>query len=146
MREMRFSDLHAVDTIEQSVQTDPWSESQFRDSMTAGHICLVEENAKDVRGYAILMPAVDTADILTIAVAPGYQRQGMGGQLLTSMLEWARTHNMRRIFLEVRESNLPAIALYHANDFRKIGVRRGYYRTSLGREDALIMCRELVFH
>ncbi|MDD3884703.1 MAG: ribosomal protein S18-alanine N-acetyltransferase [Gallionella sp.] len=143
---MRFSDLHTVEAIEQAVQADPWNESQFRDSMTAGHICLVEETVEGVRGYAVLMPAVDTADILTIAVAPGYQRQGMGGQLLAAMLEWARSHNMRRIFLEVREGNLPAIALYNANGFRKIGVRRGYYRASLGREDALIMCRELVFH
>lgn len=146
MREMKYSDLPSVEVIEQSAQANPWSELQFRESITAGHLCLVEEVEGDVCGYAVLMPAVDNADLLTIAVAPGQQRKGIGGRLLDALFDWGRTHGMLRIFLEVRRSNESAIALYKAKGFVQAGVRWNYYRNAQGREDALIMCRELIFH
>jgi ribosomal-protein-alanine acetyltransferase len=143
MREMTLTDLEAVAAIEQAVQAHPWKLSQFADSIAAGHVCLVDEADGGIRGYAVLMPALETADVLTIAVAPGHQRQGLGRSLLSAMRDWGRSHGVQRIFLEVRESNAPAIALYRSSGFRQIARRGGYYRTAEGTEDAFVMCHEL---
>jgi ribosomal-protein-alanine acetyltransferase len=143
MREMTLADLEAVAAIEQAVQAHPWKISQFADSIAAGHLCLVDEAAGGICGYAVLMPALETADVLTIAVAPGHQRQGVARRLLSTMRDWSRTHGVQRIFLEVRESNAPALALYLSSGFRQIARRGGYYRTAEGTEDALLMCIEL---
>jgi len=144
MREMTLTDLDAVAAIEQAVQAHPWKIGQFADSIAAGHVCLIDETGGVIRGYAVLMPALETADVLTIAVAPGHRRQGLGRSLLSAMIDWGRRHGVQRIFLEVREGNAPAIALYRSSGFRQIARRGGYYRTAEGTEDAFVMCHELV--
>jgi ribosomal-protein-alanine N-acetyltransferase len=77
--------------------------------------------------------------LLNIGVAAAHQRKGMGGAILSAMLEAASARQMPRVFLEVRASNLAAIALYRRAGFLEIGVRRDYYRDANGSEDALVM-------
>jgi len=89
-----------------------------------------------------MMPVVDEAELLTIGVAAAQQRKG-----------WARDtgrdaqcgaeKNMRRVLLEVRTSNIAAIALYRSVGFCEIGVRRAYYKNANGSEDAITMACEL---
>lgn len=143
MREMTEADLDAVLAIERSVQAYPWSRGQFADSLNAGHWCHVDEGDGELRGYAIMMPAVDETELLTIGVAATQQRQGLGRKMLQEMLALARARNMRRMFLEVRPSNGAAVALYRSAGFAEVGLRRGYYRDASGSEDALVMAREL---
>lgn len=143
MREMTSSDLDAVLAIEQSVQRYPWTRGQFADSLDAGHWCRVDEESGVMRGYAILMPALDEAELLTIGVAASQQRKGLGRAMLDEMLELARAKRMRRVLLEVRPSNAVAVALYRSAGFAEVGLRRGYYRDASGSEDALVMACEL---
>lgn len=143
MREMTPADLDAVLAIEQSVQRYPWTRGQFAGSLDAGHWCHVDEEGGELRGYAILMPAVDEAEVLTIGVAASQQRKGLGRAMLRGMLELARARNMRRVFLEVRPSNTSAVALYRSAGFSEVGLRRGYYRDASGSEDALVMACDL---
>ena len=76
----------------------------------------------------------------TIAVAPATQRAGLGTRLLTTLLTEAETRGCRRVDLEVRADNTPAIALYERHGFTRIGVRRRYYQPS--GTDAIVMRRD----
>jgi ribosomal-protein-alanine N-acetyltransferase len=94
-------------------------------------------------GYAVLMWAVDEAELLDIAIAAQNQRHGWGHKLLEEMMVLARRNAMRRVVLEVRASNAAAIGLYKSMGFTDIGLRRDYYPAENGREDAILMEREL---
>lgn len=144
MRAMTRDDVDEVFAIEQAVQRFPWTRGNFADALNSGYLCRVEETAEGgIRGYAILMPAADEAELLTIGVAQAEQRKGLGRAMLDRMLEAARGMNMRRVFLEVRPSNTAAIALYRSTGFNEIGLRRGYYQNVNGSEDALVMACDL---
>jgi ribosomal-protein-alanine N-acetyltransferase len=143
MRGMTGADLDAVAAIEQAVQPYPWTRGNFSDSLANGYLCRVDEAEGEVRGYAILMPLIDEAELLTIGVAAAQQRKGLGRALLNGMLELAHKAKMKRVFLEVRPSNAAAIALYRSAGFIEVGVRRGYYQNANGIEDALVMACDL---
>jgi ribosomal-protein-alanine N-acetyltransferase len=139
MRAMTQADVDAVLDIEQAVQAYPWTRGNFTDVLTHGYVCRVDEQGGEIRGYAVLMPVLEEAELLNIGVASGQQRKGLGRAMLTEMLDLAREKNMRRVFLEVRPSNVAAIALYRSAGFGEIAVRRGYYQNAGGSEDALVM-------
>lgn len=139
MRLMTAKDVDAVLTLEQSVQVYPWTRGNFCDALSSGYLCYVEECAQDLCGYAVLMPGVDEAELLTIGVAVDHQRKGLGQAMLSVMLAAAHAKQLSRVFLEVRASNLPAIALYRRAGFLDIGMRRAYYHNAGGSEDALVM-------
>lgn len=145
MRAMTQADVDAVLAIEQAVQRFPWTRGNFADALNSGYLCRVDETAEGgIRGYAILMPAADEAELLTIGVAQAEQRKGLGRAMLAEMLDIARTKQLRRVFLEVRPSNTAAIAMYRSAGFGEIGVRHGYYQNANGSEDALVMACELM--
>jgi ribosomal-protein-alanine N-acetyltransferase len=149
---MTAADVDAVLGIEQAVQGYPWSRGNFTDALDSGYLCCVDdvaliaghrEEGVEIRGYAILMPMVDEAELLAIGVAGGRQRQGLGRMILGNMLEAARNRNMRCVYLEVRVSNEAAIALYRSAGFLKVGERQGYYQNVDGCENALTMACNL---
>jgi ribosomal-protein-alanine N-acetyltransferase len=143
LREMTEADLGAVLHIEREVHAHPWTLGNFSDALRSGYQCKVFESAGVVMGYAVMMLAVDEAELLDIAIDKGHQRKGVGRKLLEAMLSLARHENMRRMVLEVRASNQPAIALYRASGFEQIGLRRDYYSAANGREDAILMGKGL---
>jgi len=77
-------------------------------------------------------------------VAAAQQRKGLGRAMLSEMLNVAHARQLHRVFLEVRSSNVAAIALYHSASFSEIGVRCGYYQNSNGSEDAITMACDLM--
>ncbi|MDO8810907.1 MAG: ribosomal protein S18-alanine N-acetyltransferase [Gallionella sp.] len=144
MRAMTRADVDAVLAIEQAVQRFPWTRGNFTDALDSGYLCRVDEAENGgIRGYAILMPAADEAELLNIGVAAAQQRKGLGRAILAEMLDVARARQLRRVFLEVRPSNAAAIALYRSAGFGETGVRRDYYRNEDGSEDAVTMACEL---
>jgi len=145
LRAMTQDDVDTVLAIEQTVQRFPWTRGNFADALNSGYLCCVDETESGgIRGYAILMPAADEAELLNIGVAAAQQRKGLGRAMLAEMLNVAHDRNMKRVFLEVRSSNAAAIALYRSAGFSEIGVRRGYYQNANGSEDALVMACELM--
>ncbi len=97
-------------------------------------------NWNEMLGYAVLMPAVDEAHLLNISIAAEHQRRGLGATLLHEIMNIARSLNMRRVILEVRPSNLAALALYRKAGFGELAMRRSYYpAVNNGREDAMVM-------
>ncbi len=89
-------------------------------------------------GYSL---AADQADVIDVAVAPSFRRQGIARLLMQSVLADASDRGAEAIFLEVRESNAGAIALYTALAFTACGVRKNYYANP--RENAVLMTRSL---
>lgn len=143
MRSMTLADVDAVLSIELAVQAYPWTRGNFIDALNSGYQCRVEDAEGEIRGYAILMPALDEAELLNIGVVATQQRKGLGRRMLNEMLQTARAMNLRRVFLEVRPSNVAAVALYRCAGFSETGVRRGYYQNANGSEDALVMACDL---
>jgi len=144
LRAMREVDLPAVMAIEQRAYAFPWTQGVFRDCLLANHPAwvLVEDGA--IIGYAVLSVAADEAHILNLCTAPEMQGRGHGRRLLRALMQLARGRGAHRVFLEVRPSNGPAIALYHDEGFNEIGRRPRYYPAREGREDALVMALELL--
>ena len=143
MRAMTQDDVDTVLAIEQAVQRFPWTRGNFADALNSGYVCSVDDEGGGIRGYAILMPAADEAELLNIGVAQAEQRKGLGRAMLSEMLNLARAKQLRRVFLEVRSSNAAAISLYRSAGFNEIGIRRDYYQNTNGSEDALVMACEL---
>lgn len=139
LRDMTEADFDAVLRIEREVHGHPWTLGNFSDALRSGYACKVLVIEGEIVGYAVMMLAVDEAELLDIAIDKAHQRKGIGRKLLEAMLSLARHENMRRMVLEVRASNQAAIALYRASGFEQIGLRRDYYPATNGREDAILM-------
>lgn len=136
---MHLNDLASVMDIEPTIYSHPWTIGNFRDALNAGYSAWVVLMDQVIVAYALLMIAVDEAQLLNISVKKSLQKQGIGRFLLDHMLHVAKQHGALNIFLEVRVSNHAAIALYEQMGFCEMSLRRGYYPAKDGREDALLM-------
>ncbi|HXZ95763.1 MAG TPA: ribosomal protein S18-alanine N-acetyltransferase [Burkholderiales bacterium] len=139
LRPMQVTDIDAIMRIERKIYPHPWTRGNFRDSLNAGYSCWIYRLAQSIIGYAVMMVAGDEAHLLNLSIAADWQRQGWGRKLLQLMLELARQHSARVMFLEVRPSNVAALALYEGFGFRRIAMRRGYYPAGPAREDAIVL-------
>ncbi|MFZ5432199.1 MAG: ribosomal protein S18-alanine N-acetyltransferase [Calditrichota bacterium] len=138
---MSSDHLAAVADIETSVFPDPWSAASFLEAMSFSDKCWVAVAGNRVAGYLVTQWVMDEIHILNIAVAKDMQRRGIARQLLEMLLDSGKRCGIAEIFLEVRKSNHPAQALYHAFGFTALTTRKRYYRDG---EDALIMHCPLV--
>lgn len=143
LRPMRVDDLESVLDIELRAYPFPWTRGIFHDCLRAGYPAWVLEQNHAVIGYGMLNIGADEAHVLNVCTAPEVQGQGHGRRLLRSLLKAARNRGAQRVFLEVRPSNTIAIALYDSEGFNEIGRRPRYYPAKGGREDALVMAKEL---
>ena len=91
------------------------------------------------KGFILISDLQECAEILTFAVLPEYQKQGIGTILMQEMLSWAKQHNKERIFLEVAADNTSALSLYKKMGFVETGKRPAYYKRGCHRIDALCM-------
>ena len=99
---------------------------------------LVAEAAEErIVGYIVALDAADEGEILNLAVSPATRRTGLGRALVHEMLEALSDRGVRQVYLEVRESNAPARALYAAHGFKEAGRRKQYYRRPV--EDAIVL-------
>jgi len=136
---MQLTMLDEVVRIEQENMAFPWTAGNFRDSMQAGHQCLVLLQHGVVIGFAVLMMVLDEAHLLNIGVDKRYQGNGLGKRLLLQVMHIARDLGGLNLFLEVRPSNHVALGMYEGLGFNEMGVRPGYYPAKQGREDAVLM-------
>ncbi|MBT88657.1 MAG: ribosomal-protein-alanine N-acetyltransferase [Candidatus Marinimicrobia bacterium] len=135
-----LNDVDAISAIEKRVFRHPWSKNQIVQE-------LEQENSKKVFAefeermisYIMIRVVNNEAQILNIAVDLPYQHRGYGKKLLQYTLSELGTET--DVFLEVRESNLPAIKLYSEFNFEEIGVREHYYSDG---EDAIIMHKKTI--
>lgn len=144
IRRARREDVDAVAAMERRAFSDPWSANSFRALFgnPIVHFAVAEETlTKRVVGYVIAWFAADEAEIANLAVADDARRSGVGARLLDNALAVATERRCRVVFLEVRDSNAAARALYASRRFDVVGRRSRYYRKPV--EDALILKRDL---
>jgi ribosomal-protein-alanine N-acetyltransferase len=118
----------------------PWPESSFRYEVTenrASRCFVAETEDKKVVAMVVSWIVVDELHIATIATHPDFRRQGVGSQILTAALEDGRKAGVRQAFLEVRERNEAAQAMYRKFGFEVTGRRPRYYKDN--GEDAILM-------
>ncbi len=130
--------------IERASFPTPWSRSLFVEEIGRGFsdaIVAVEEPGESVTGYAVCWTVGGESHLLNIAVRPDSRNRGIGRSLLEECIRRGARAGGRRIYLEVRPGNQPALSLYRRYGFRFIGIRKGYY-TDTG-EDAIVLSREL---
>jgi len=144
LRAIREADLDAVMAIERRAYPFPWTRGIFHDCLLAGYPALLALEGETPVGYGVMSIAADEAHLLNLCTAPERQSRGLGRYLLRALLRMARDRGAQRIFLEVRPSNPPALALYHSEGFNEIGRRPRYYPAHNGREDAIVMAMELL--
>lgn len=137
------ADLDAVVEAERRIHPFPWTRGNFSDSLAAGHEAWLALEDGRMVGYAVTMPVPDETHLLNISVLPERQRGGIGAALLSMLFDQGREQGAGRMLLEVRAGNLAALAFYRRHGFVEIGRRRGYYPAHEGREDAIVMAREL---
>ncbi len=139
IRAMHPTDLDRIILIEREIFLFPWSPGNFSDSIDAGYLCQVMEQADTIVGYGIMMMSPDEAHILTLGISANWQKKGLGKKLLQHLIQSASNMNAKSILLDVRESNLGAAQLYQQMGFQQIATRKGYYPAMCGREDARVM-------
>jgi ribosomal-protein-alanine N-acetyltransferase len=122
-----------------------WGEAEF-ESMLAERNTLSHRLrlGRKTIGFAVSRMAADEAEILSIAVAPGYRGRGLSRELLLTHLGHLAGRGVRAIFLEVEENNQPARRLYERTGFTVVGRRERYYGQDGGEQlNALLMRRDL---
>jgi [ribosomal protein S18]-alanine N-acetyltransferase len=143
MRPMREVDLTEVLVVERLAYEYPWTLSIFWDCLRIGYQCYVYQVPTGFIGHGVMSVAVGECHLLNICIHPDYQRRGLGRSMVETLLTLARGRKARMALLEVRVSNTAAYRLYTGLGFDEIGVRKNYYPVRTGREDAIILAREL---
>jgi len=144
LRPMTGHDLTAVLEVEKKSYEFPWTLPIFRDCLRVGCHCFVFESPQDgIIGHGIMSVAVGECHILNVCIHPDYQRQGLGETMVSYLMDFARQKKARVALLEVRVSNQAAYQLYVKLGFDEVGLRKSYYPARLGREDAIILARDL---
>ncbi|MBC7982739.1 MAG: ribosomal protein S18-alanine N-acetyltransferase [Candidatus Obscuribacterales bacterium] len=137
-RAMSYADLPTVIDVEQTSYPFPWAEGVFRDCIRVGYFCRVLELRGELVGYALMSMGAGEAHLLNVCVRMDCREQGLGRYLVLMLIDHARSASVGEMFLEVRPSNPSAIHLYKMLGFEHVGVRKGYYQASPGREDAWV--------
>ena len=134
--------LEAVQRLEESCFAEPWSLDMLKEELRApAGLALVAEKDGQICAYALLLCVSGQAELLRIATDGACRRQGVGRRLLRACMERLEQRGCRELFVEVRESNAAARALYESEGFEQVGRRPRYY--VLPCEDALILRRAL---
>ena len=142
IRTMESKDVQAIAELEKVCFSDPWSENSIASELNSRlSYWLVAEVGGNVVGYIGSQSVLDAADMMNLAVAPEFRRQGIGESLVNALVAYLQQKGIIALLLEVRASNDPAIALYERLGFEQVGRRPNYYHHP--KEDALIMRKEL---
>lgn len=142
-RPMQEFDLPLVGMLENQSQPYPWPRWFFRKQLRSGAACWVVEQQDEILGFGIMVMVKHWAHIMNMCVAPEYRRRGLGRRIMLHLLTMARQKHATHAWLEVRPTNRPAVLLYRKLGFRLKQIRKGYYLSRRGRQNALVMVRKL---
>ncbi len=139
IRDAVASDLQQIALLERQLFSVPWSLAQLQNGLRVNYWIWVAMQQDRLAGYLVASHGGGVADLLTLGVAGFYQRRGLGQQLLHRLFEQLARDQADALFLEVRESNAAAVALYRKCGFEPVAIRKGYYRDGVEPEDAIVM-------
>lgn len=138
-RKATTKDVSEISLNESTSHVSPWTPPLIEESLTGSHLVWVMEIRQQVIGHIVILPVLEQWELLNIVVVPKFQSQGIGREAMNFIFQQAQLNQIKTIFLEVRRSNRTARELYLSCDFEEVGVRKNYYRSEVGREDAIIM-------
>ena len=137
---MGLADMDSIHQLECLCHSHPWSKKLFISNFGKRYFNHVILDDNKVSGYFVASSVAGEVTLMNIVIAPDKQGQGLGCQLLQFLIELSREKEEQEIWLEVRASNISALALYEKLDFVEVDRRKDYYPCENGREDAVIMC------
>lgn len=129
--------------IERLCHSFPWSEKVMLSCFSERYINIQLKREEQTVGFYVAEFVAADMTLMDICVAPVFQGKGYGKILINHLIDLSREKHAESIFLEVRESNTSAIALYETVGFQKIDLRKNYYPTADGKEGAIVMKMEL---
>ncbi len=136
------SHIDGLENVENACFSEPWSRKSLEELLTCEYaVYFVAECDGEVSGYAGMYVSYDNGSINNVGVLPEYRRCGIAAGLLSALIEHSKHNGITLLCLEVRQSNSPAIALYEKFGFKKVAVRKNYYKKPT--EDALLYNLEL---
>jgi [ribosomal protein S18]-alanine N-acetyltransferase len=138
---MTARDLDAVLVIEASCYAFPWTRGNFIDALAAGYPAeVLPAPCGGLIGYFVALAGAGEMHLLNLSVAPEHQHRGHARALLDRLEALCRALAAGSLWLEVRESNHRARAVYRRRGFAEVGLRRDYYPAAHGqREHAVLM-------
>ena len=140
IRRAKPDDAPDIAKAEAEIFPDPWGERDiFSYICTEGGMCYSALVDGKVVAYIIGRVIPPEGEIYRIATVPAFRKRGIAYRLLDYAAKTERGRGLECLFLEVRESNVPARNLYRAYGFREMGRRKNYY--SLPTEDAILYVR-----
>lgn len=143
LRRADLADLEAAYALDVASFEFPWSKDDFKAALLARTPFIVMELKGRIVGQCVYRTVLDEGEILTFCIHPDCQGKGYGAELLEYVLALAALAGVREVFLEVRVGNARARRLYAKAGFEEIAIRKDYYMTRTGREDAVVMKRIL---
>lgn len=142
VREISAEDILAVADLEREIFPDPWSVSALWETFSQNHTVMLGVWEKNhMAGYVIAYYVLDEGEIARIAISQIYRRQGAAGQLMCALEDFCSANGIRKLMLEVRESNVAARTFYRKWGFKEDGIRRNYYEDP--QEDGILMSKRL---
>ncbi|MGH1461663.1 MAG: ribosomal protein S18-alanine N-acetyltransferase [Neptuniibacter sp.] len=142
IRPLSQDDLPELLKLEAACFSSCWSEAQLSRSINHARYCSFGIYKHRLIGFALFSTLLDEAELQQIAIDPAVQREGQAFKLLTAAIEALQQQGIARIVLELRASNLAALALYRKLGFTQDSIRKAYYPAEAnqgGREDAILM-------
>lgn len=140
---LQIDDFAEAYALELAAHAFSWSESVFRHGLQNAYRRFGQWQGGSLIAMAFFQCIEPEVELLNIAVSPVHQGRGIGRALLETVLAQFEAQHYQRCFLEVRASNIAAIALYERLGFNQIGMRANYYPAKQGREDAYLYALEL---
>lgn len=143
IRPMKFEDIDVVDEINKASFSNPWSRESFERELSSNRVAhyFVAIHEDRIIGFVGIWIIFQEAQITTIAVHPDFRGKKVGEKLLDFVIDYCLKNHVKNIILEVRVSNTIAQNLYYKKGFKKVGLRKWYYKDG---EDALVMVKKLV--
>ena len=142
IQKMNAAHVPQIAQLEKLCFSDPWSENSIASELNSRlSDWLVVTEGEQVVAYVGSQTVIDSSDMMNIAVHPDFRRRGIAEMLVAALEEQLRQRGSKMLLLEVRDSNVPAIALYEKLGFHQAGLRKNYYRNP--KEDARILRKEL---
>lgn len=138
VRTLKIEDAAAVAEMEHQTYSDAWSEKGVMETIeNPNTFCLAAEKSGKIVGYLLVYSAVDEAEIARITTIKEVRRQGVASALFEALEQHCKENSLKKILLDVRESNAAARAFYEKCGFTVDGIRPGFYDDP--KEDAVLM-------
>lgn len=140
IRHAQFADADRIYDLEVNNFSSPWSLDNLKkelETQNNDHLYYVVENDNDVIAFIGIWILYDEAHIMSIVVDKAFKKKGIATKLLSEILKNFDNKIIKKMLLEVRNSNLPAIKLYEKLEFKQLYIRKNYYTAPI--EDAIVM-------